>query len=195
MAQALFQDFMKKGKVDDIGTERKILILAGPNGAGKTVFATEFLPNEAKCHRFVNADLIATGLSPFAPDDVAVQAGRLMLERIHGFVSQGASFAFETTLSGRGYASHIPRWRTQGYRVKLFFLRLPDADFAIRRVALRVRMGGHDIPEETIRRRFAKGWENFQVLYRPLVDEWALYDNAGPAPVLLEEGENHVSTF
>ncbi|MEO5362431.1 MAG: zeta toxin family protein [Magnetococcus sp. DMHC-8] len=177
-----------------MSTLRKILILAGPNGAGKTTFATEFLPNEAECRRFVNADLIAAGLSPFALESAAMQAGRLMLEQIHAYLRQGVDFAFESTLSGRGYAARIPAWQEQGYRVKLFFLRLPDAEFAIRRVALRVRQGGHPVPDETIRRRFAKGWENFQILYRPMVNEWALYDNSGPVPVLLDEGENHVPT-
>lgn len=177
-----------------MNTERKILILAGPNGAGKTTFATEFLPNAAECQRFVNADLIAAGLSPFAPETAAIQAGRLMLGQIRSFVDQGVSFAFETTLSGKGYATHIGHWQNGGYQVKLFFLRLPDANFAIRRVKLRVRMGGHNIPEETIRRRFDKGWENFKTLYRPLVNEWALYNNSGSVPELLDEGENHVPT-
>ena len=171
-------------------THRKILILAGPNGAGKTTFATEFLPNEAACRRFVNADLIAAGLSPFDPETAAMQAGRLMLKQIQGFVRQGVDFAFETTLSGKGYAAHMAPWQARGYRIKLLFLRLPHADCAIQRVQQRVRLGGHDIPEETIRRRFTKGWHNFQHLYRPLVNTWALYDNAGPAPVLLDEGDN-----
>ncbi|MBF0184801.1 MAG: zeta toxin family protein [Magnetococcales bacterium] len=174
----------------------KILILAGPNGAGKTTFATEFLPNEAECQRFVNADLIASGLSPFDPQAAAVQAGRLMLEQIRNYVLQGVDFAFETTLSGRGYAARIPEWQqTRGYRVKLFFLRLPDVEFAIRRVSLRVRLGGHHVPEETIRRRFVKGWENFQTLYRPTVNEWAVYDNSGTLPILLDEGGNDVPTY
>ena len=181
-------------QLENIGAGPKILILAGPNGAGKTTFATEFLSHEVKRFRFVNADLIAAGLSPFAPESAAVQAGRLMLEQIHTHVRQGVDFAFETTLSGRGYAARIPAWQARKYRVKLFFLCLPNAEFAIRRVQQRVRLGGHDIPEETIRRRFAKGWNNFQTLYRPLVNEWALYDNSGPAPVLLDEGENHVPT-
>lgn len=172
--------------------DRKILILAGPNGAGKTTFAAEFLPHEVRCLRFVNADLIAAGLSPFAPEVAAVQAGRLMLEQIHTFARKRVSFTFETTLSGRGYAIIIPQWQAMGYRVKLFFLSLPDADFAIRRVSLRVQLGGHDVPEKTVRRRFIRGWHNFQTLYRPLVNEWALYDTCGPAPILLEEGENHV---
>ncbi|MEO5347087.1 MAG: zeta toxin family protein [Magnetococcus sp. YQC-9] len=174
--------------------DRKILILAGPNGAGKTSFATEFLPHEVHCLRFVNADLIAAGLSPFAPEQAAIQAGRLMLELIHGYVRQRVSFAFETTLSGRGYAVHIPEWQALGYRVSLYFLSLPDAEFAIQRVRLRVRLGGHDVPEKVIRRRFVKGWRNFQTLYRPLVNEWALYDTHGLVSILLEEGETIVST-
>jgi predicted ABC-type ATPase len=176
-----------------MNNDRKILILAGPNGAGKTTFATEFLPNEAECQRFVNADLIAAGLSPFAPETAAIRAGRLMIEQINDFVLQRVSFAFETTLSGKSYATHIKKWQGQDYQVKLFFLRLPDADFAIHRVQQRVSLGGHDIPEKTIRRRFAKGLTNFQTLYRPLVDEWALYDNSGSIPILLDEGKNNAS--
>lgn len=172
------------------GRERKILIIAGPNGAGKTTFAQAFLPNEADCPNFVNADLIAAGLSPFQPDRAAFRAGRLMLEEIHAHVRRGDSFAFETTLSGRVYASLIPRWRAAGYRVKLFFLRLPSVELAIARVKQRVREGGHDVPEAVIRRRFEAGLRNFDILYRPLVDEWALYDNANLDPILLEEGNN-----
>ncbi len=168
---------------------RKILIIAGPNGAGKTTFATEFLPNEGDCPAFVNADSIAAGLSPFQPSVVAFRAGRLMIEVIRGYTTRGESFAFETTLSGRGYARWIPLWRQRGYRVKLFFLWLPTPNMAIARVRQRVSEGGHDVPEAVVRRRFHAGWENFQDVYRGLVDEWALYDNTGTAPVLLEEGE------
>ncbi len=153
-------------------------MIAGPNGAGKTTFAAQFLPNEADCPIFVNADLIAAGLSPLRMDLVAVRAGRVMLEEVHEHARNGNSFAFETTLSGRSYAHWIPRWQERGYRVKLFFLRLPTLDAAIRRVAQRVLEGGHDVPEPAIRRRFHAGWRNFQQLYRGLVDEWALYDNA-----------------
>nr|CAX84138.1 conserved uncharacterized protein [uncultured bacterium] len=172
----------------------EVLILAGPNGAGKTTFATEFLPNEARCRRFVNADLIAAGLNPFDPETAAVQAGRLMLEQLRDLALRRTSFAFETTLSGRGYALRIPEWQSCGFHVKLYFLGLPDADFAIHRVRQRAQLGGHDIPEGTIRRRFTKGLENFRTLYRPLVNKWALYDNSGPTPLLLDEGESHVPT-
>ena len=110
---------------------KRILIIAGPNGAGKTVFATEFLPNEANCPTFINADLIAAGLSPFRPDLAGVRAGRLMSNMIHEYASKGESFAFETTLSGRSYVRLIPRWREQGYWIKLFFLRLPTPEIAI----------------------------------------------------------------
>jgi predicted ABC-type ATPase len=167
----------------------KIIIIAGPNGAGKTTFAREFLPNEAACPAFVNADLIAAGLSPFAPEAAALRAGRIMLEQITDHVRRLESFAFETTLSGTAYARHIPVWRGMGYRVELFFLALPTPEIAIERVALRVRQGGHHVPEAVIRRRFAAGVEHFEGLYKPLVDAWALYDNAGTEPKLLDWGE------
>ncbi len=169
-------------------TDKKVIIIAGPNGAGKTTFAVEFLPNEGDCPNFVNADLIAAGLSPFRYDRVAVRAGRLMLEQIHRHARQGNSFAFETTLSGRGYARWIPRWQEEGYRVKLFFLKLDLPETAIRRVSQRVLEGGHDVPVSVIQRRFRIGWRNFEQVYRGLVDEWALYDNSGEEPELLAAG-------
>ena len=168
-------------------TDRRILIIAEPNGAGKTTFATEFLPNEADCPIFVNADLIVAGLSPFRADSVGFQAGRLMLRQIHEYARRGESFAFETTLSGLGYARWMPRWQTQGYRVKLFFLRLPTPETAIARVAQRVSEGGHDVPEPVVRRRFHAGRRNFEHVYRGLVNEWAEYDNSGNLPELLAE--------
>lgn len=169
--------------------QRKVIIIAGPNGAGKTTFAREFLPHEADCPVFVNADLIAAGLAPFAPESAALQAGRLMLRELARHFAAGESFAFETTLSGRGYVPHIQAWQRAGYRVKLIFLRLHGADEALARVAQRVLQGGHDIPPDTVRRRFTAGLHNFEHLYAPLVDAWALYDNAGLAPVLLDWGE------
>jgi predicted ABC-type ATPase len=170
--------------------QKKIIIVAGPNGAGKTTFARSFLPAEAKLPRFINADLIAAGLAPFAPETAAIKAARLMLEEIASCAERGESFSFETTLSGLTYLRHIARWRAMGYRVKLFFLSLPDASAAIERVASRVRQGGHDIPEAVIRRRFAAGFENFHRHYKNVVDGWVLYDNSGTEPVMLEWGEN-----
>ena len=168
---------------------KRIVIIAGPNGAGKTTFAREFLPNEANCPIFVNADLIAAGLSPFAPDLVAFKAGRLMLEEIASHVKRGDSFAFETTLAGLTYAQMIPAWRSIGYTVELAFLSLPDVEMAIERVAVRVSQGGHHVPEDVIRRRFSHGLKNFE-RYKLLVDSWQLYDNSAIPTVLIEEGQN-----
>ena len=148
----------------------------------------EFLPNEAHCLRFVNADFIAAGLNPLRPGAAAIRAGKLMLEEIRTLIRNGDSFAFETTLSGRGYAQHVPCWRARGYRVTLLFLKLPTPEAAIQRVAQRVTQGGHSVPEDIIRRRFDMGWRNFESIYRDLVDEWSLYDNSGYNPVLLAEG-------
>lgn len=166
---------------------KRIVIIAGPNGAGKTTFAREFLPNEANCPNFVNADLIAAGLSPFAPELAAFKAGRLMLEAITNNVKRGESFALETTLSGLTYTQMIPVWQSSGYAVKLIFLSLPNADMAVQRVAARVAQGGHNIPETTVRRRFVSGIKNFS-RYKLLVNDWQLYDNSNVPTILLEEG-------
>jgi len=168
---------------------KKIIIIAGPNGAGKTTFALEYLPKEASCPVFVNADLIAAGISPFIPEMAVFHAGRLMIEEIKRHASSGVSFAFETTLSGRTYTQMIPEWRQMGYKTKLIFLHIPDVQTAIERVKNRVRQGGHDVPEQTIRRRHRKGWYNFQYLYKQLVDAWVLFDNSCEKPKLLDEGE------
>ncbi len=171
-------------------TDKKIIIVAGPNGAGKTTFARSFLPAEAKLPRFINADLIAAGLAPFAPETAAIKAARLMLEEINLCAERGESFAFETTLSGLTYLRQIKQWREQGYLVNLFFLSLPNVETAIERVASRVRQGGHNVPEAVIRRRFVAGLDNFHKHYKMAVDDWTLYDNTGVAPIPLELGEN-----
>jgi predicted ABC-type ATPase len=168
---------------------KKIVIIAGPNGAGKTTFAREFLPNEGDCPIFVNADLIAAGISPFLPEQASFHAGRLMIEEINRHVLNGESFAFETTLSGRTYAQMIPEWQRMGYSIKLVFLYLPDVKVAVDRVKYRVEQGGHNIHEKIIRRRYEKGWQNFQSIYKHLVDAWILFDNSGITPRLLDEGE------
>ena len=172
-----------------MNAQPRVIIIAGPNGAGKTTFALEFLPHEADCPAFVNADLIAAGLSPFRPEVAAVRAGRLMLREIKAKASAGESFAFETTLSGRGYARQIPRWQASGYWVEIFFWSLTSVEIAIGRVKARVVQGGHDVPETVIHRRFDAGLANFRRVYLPLVDAWKLYDNSGQKPVLLEWGE------
>jgi len=167
---------------------KKIVIIAGPNGAGKTTFAQEFLPHEADCPVFINADLIAVSLSPSDPQIAAIRAGRQMIEEIDRNAGAGNNFAFETTLAGHTYVKRIPRWRASGYVVKLLFLSLNEVDEAIARVAMRVQQGGHDIPEKVIRRRFVAGMRNFVEVYRSLVDYWQWYDNSGATPRLLEEG-------
>ena len=167
---------------------KRILIIAGPNGAGKTTFAREFLPNEATCLTFLNADMIAQGLSPFAPERAAIKAGRLVLEMMHDLSGRGESFSFETTLAVRTYARKIASWQADGYHVKLFFLSLPSPEVAIERVAARVRLGGHLVPDEVVRRRFISGKRNFERIYRDLVETWALYDNSGDRPILVDWG-------
>ena len=167
----------------------KILIIAGPNGAGKTTFAKTFLPLEAHCMKFLNADLIAAGLSPFAPEVAAIKSARLMLQEMAECSQAGENFAFETTLSGLAYMQHIKKWQAQGYHVSLFFLALNSVDVAIERVAQRVQQGGHNIPEEVIRRRFVAGLSNFKEHYSHIVNAWALYDSSGDEPDLIECGE------
>jgi predicted ABC-type ATPase len=169
---------------------KRIVVIAGPNGAGKTTFAREFLPHEANCPDFINADLIAAGLSPFKPESAALRAGRLMLEEIHDKISHGKSFAFETTLSGRTYVKLLRDCRNQGYHILLVFLSLPSAEMAVARVAARVVQGGHNVPEADIRRRFVSGLKNFHEIYTKVVDAWILYDNSGNVPKVITRGEN-----
>jgi predicted ABC-type ATPase len=166
-----------------------VYVIAGPNGAGKTTFASRFLPDFVNCREFLNADLIAAGLAPFAPETQNVRAGRLLLERIKELVSAREDFSFETTLSGRTYARHLKRMKQDGYRVYLFFLWLPSDDLAVARVANRVRQGGHNIQESDIRRRFRSGIKNFFDLYRPLCDGWWLYDGSQVPPAIIAKSE------
>lgn len=133
---------------------KSILSLAGPNGAGKTTFAREFLQDEAQCPTFVNADLIAAGLSPFRPQSATMRAGRLMVQLIAELAARGENFAFETTLADKSYARRIRDWQARGYEVSLLFLSLPSADVAIQRVSERVAQGGHFVPDAVVRRRF-----------------------------------------
>lgn len=166
-----------------------IYIIAGPNGAGKTTFARRFIPDVLNITQFVNADLIAAGLSPFAPERESLQAGKLMLQQISKLVNQGESFCLETTLAGHIYARMIPQWQSKGFTVHLVFLALTNAETAIARVAARVAQGGHFIPEGVIRRRFESGLRNFHDVYRLLVDDWMLYDNTGQFPTQIATGE------
>jgi len=166
----------------------RCIIISGPNGAGKTTFAREFLPHDAGIIHFINADLIASGLSPLQPELAAIAAGRLFLAEVDRLAKARVDFAFETTLSGLIYLKRLQRWKAAGYRIELVFLRLASPKLALRRIAARVKQGGHNVPREDVLRRFERGWQNFQSLYRPLADVWAVYDNSGDVPRLLEEG-------
>jgi predicted ABC-type ATPase len=173
---------------------KNLYVIAGPNGAGKTTFAREFLPHFAKCDEFVNADLIATGLSPFAPGSAAIQAGRLVLKRIDELAAQEVDFGFETTLSGQAYQKFFSRLLKAGYRIHLFFLWLPTEGLAVRRVSDRVRQGGHSVPEKDIRRRYWRGLENLFRSYASLAQTCVIYDNSGRHPEKVaywQDGEFH----
>lgn len=156
----------------------KAVVLAGPNGAGKSTSAARLLLGALKVHEFVNADTIASGLSAFSQDRVAFEAGRIMLKRLKELAAARANFAFETTLASRSYAPWLADLRSAGYKTHIIFLWLPSADEAVARVADRVRAGGHDVPEPTIRRRYSAGLKNLLRLYIPLADSWQLVDNS-----------------
>ncbi len=158
------------------------LIIAGPNGAGKTTFAREFLPREGGIIEFVNADLIAAGLAPFKPTLAAVNAGRVFLSELDRLSAARMDFAFESTLSGRAYVERIKQWKVHGYRVEIVYLRLDTPEIALKRVAARVRQGGHHVPAADVRRRFVRSWRNFENVYRPLSDAWWLYDATSYPP-------------
>ena len=155
----------------------------GADGVGKTTFARTFLPKYADCKNFVNADLIAQGMSPFSPEAAAIRAGRLVLSEIAFFSQRRVSFGFETKLAGRSYLRLIQRLKRKGYRVHLFFLFVESVDVALSRIRERVLKGGHDVSERVVRRRFHRSIGNFFQEYQPLVDSWYLFDNTGTQPV------------
>ena len=169
---------------------KAVYIIAGPNGSGKTTFAKLFLPDYVNCPNFVNADLIAQGLAPFEPRTAAIKAGKLVLQQIHEFASRGIDFAFETTLSGKSYASLLTELKLKGYALHLFFLWIPSPELAIARIKDRVAEGGHYVPAEDVRRRFARGINNFFSLYDSLLDSWMLFDNSKAKPVLIAKRRN-----
>jgi len=164
-------------------------IIAGPNGAGKTTFAKEFLPFEAQCINFVNADLIAEGLAPFRPENAAIKAAKIMIQQIDECIRKEESFAFETTLSGRRYIRKIKEMKAKGYDVVIYFLKLASVDLAIERVKMRVMQGGHNVPEKDIKRRFERSWNNFEHVYKPLVDAWVVFDTSTYPPIIVDKPE------
>jgi predicted ABC-type ATPase len=164
-------------------------MIARPNGAGKSTLAPVLLRDTIGVDEFVNADTIALGLSAFQPDSVAFEAGRIMLRRLNELADSRASFAFETTLASRSYAPWVRRLREQTYTFHLFYLWLRSPDLAVERVRERVRLGGHDVAEAVIRRRYEKGLRNLFALYLPLADTWRVYDNSDARePVLIAAG-------
>jgi len=169
---------------------KNVYIVAGPNGAGKTTFAREFLPFYAHCPNFVNADLIAQGLSPFAPRAAAIKAGKLVLGRIRELSEAGTDFGFETTLAGRTYLHLFRQMKSAGYKLHFFFLWIPGQALAVSRIRDRVASGGHDVPAEDIKRRFIRSISNFFGLYKPLASSWMLFNNSGTQPVLIAKGMN-----
>ncbi len=168
--------------------DKHLYIISGPNGAGKTTASMTLLPEVWQCREFVNADAIAVGLSPFNPDSMAIEAGKLMLKRIDDLLSQGETFAIETTLAAKSYVNLIRRAKEQEYSVSLLFLWLESPENAICRVALRVSEGGHNIPEDVIVRRYYAGLNNLFQLFMPIVDYWMLVDNTRIPRVIVAEG-------
>lgn len=168
------------------GRRPRCIVIAGPNGAGKTTLARNFLSREAGVVHFVNADLIAVGLSPLRPELAAMNAGRLFLRELDRLAKARADFAFETTCSGLGLAARLRRWKAAGYIVEIVYLQLPSAQLALRRVEARVRQGGHAVAPADVVRRFSRSRENFLHVYRNLADKWAVYDNSGTLPRLVE---------
>ena len=165
-----------------------LYVIAGCNGAGKTTASFTVLPEMLKCREFVNADEIAAGISPFNPEGVALQAGRLMIDRIIQLLKDGETFAFETTLATRSYVKLIQQAKKRGYFVTLLFFSLSSAEQAQRRVAQRVSMGGHNIPTDVIIRRYEAGLQNLFQLYMPVCDYWTLYDNSNCPAIRIASG-------
>ena len=158
----------------------EVYVISGPNGAGKTTIALTILPSLLETFEYVNADLIASGLSAFQPESVAIQAGRIMLERLDLLANSGVNFAFETTLAARSFAPFLRKCQAQSYQVNLIYVWLDTPELAIERVEQRVLAGGHAIPVDIIRRRYDRGRKNLVDLYLKLCDNWSIYDNSGP---------------
>lgn len=166
----------------------RIVALAGPNGAGKSTSGPTIIGQTMQITEFVNADVIARGLSGFDPDRAAWAAGRIMLERMRALAARHVDFAFETTLAGRSFAPWIEELLHGGYEFHLHFFWLPDAEFAVRRVQERLRAGGHGVPEDVVRRRYRAGLVNFFELYKPLAARWHVYDNTEREPRIVALG-------
>lgn len=179
---------MEPDAAADRTAKPRAIILGGINGAGKTTASRALLADTLKVMSFVNADVIAQGLSGFSVEEVAIEAGRVMLERLRTLVERRADFAFETTLAARTYAKWLRDIVAAGYSTHLFYFWVRDAEFAVARVATRVRAGGHDIPPETVRQRYGRSIRNFFELYMPHLTTWKVYDNTDGDYRLIAEG-------
>jgi predicted ABC-type ATPase len=177
-----------KGRHPPSAAKPRCIVVAGPNGAGKTTFAREYLAKDADVVHFVNADLIAAGLSALRPEIAAISASRVFLNELDRLAAAGESFAFETTFSGVSYRARLARWKGSGYRIEMAYLRIDSPQIALKRIAARVKQGGHDVPRVDVLRRFGRSWGNFARIYRPLADAWSVYDNSGVEPLLLDQG-------
>ena len=166
---------------------KNLYVIAGPNGSGKTTFARKFLPLHAHCDHFINADLIAQGLSPFSPRIAAMKAGRIVLKEIQELSDKGATFAFETTLSGKTYLALLKSLKSKGYEIHLFFLWIPNPNLALERIKERVGEGGHNVPAVDVRRRFRRSIENFLGAYQLMLNSWMLFDSSQGIPYLVAE--------
>ncbi|MBF0431515.1 MAG: zeta toxin family protein [Fibrobacteria bacterium] len=165
----------------------QIFLIGGPNGSGKTTTANELLPVSLNIFEYVNADSIAAGLSPFKPENMAIQAGKLMLRRIKELAEQRKTFAFETTMASRTFGTFLNQCKKKGYITNVIFLWLQNPDLAVERVKLRVKTGGHNIPQEIILKRYVSGIRNFFSIYQPISNNWSVYDNSGKSPVIIAE--------
>jgi predicted ABC-type ATPase len=172
-----------------------VVVIGGPNGAGKTTSAQLLLPEGLAIRQFVNADTIAAGLSAFDPESVAREAGRIMLRRLRELADQRESFAFESTLASRSFATFLRELKATGYSVRVAYIWLRSPDLSVERVAGRVRRGGHFVPEETVRRRYVRGRANFLELYRPLADSWIVCDNSDTGPMPIAVGTHQETTW
>ncbi|SDA79848.1 Predicted ABC-type ATPase [Algoriphagus alkaliphilus] len=175
--------------------QKRLFIIAGCNGAGKTTASFRILPELLNCREFVNADEIARGISPFQPEKVALEAGRIMLSRMQELIEKGEDFAFETTLATKSYLGFIEKAHQKGYFVSLVFFWLQSPALAIERVKTRVREGGHSIPKEVVIRRYSRGIQNLFKLFSQKVDYLAIFDNSNTTPELIAEEKNGLRIF